>query len=304
MVDDLEFTTGYAPFHLGDETYQIWYKIVGQLGGGRRPIVCIHGGAGMSHHYMLPHSILAKRLNVPIIFYDQLGNGESTHIPDAPSDFWQTTLFVDQLDSLVKYLGIDDNFDLIGNSFGGMLVGEYATRAPSGLRHIVVSNSPASVALMQRGIQALLDNYPEQRDIIREHGDAGTFSSPEYQAAVESLNKKHFCPLDPMPRELMESMAAVAKDPTVFSATSGTSIYDMKTHITKWNIIDELHKIECSTLILSSPRDLVQPCSVVPWFKFVKKVKWVELSNSTHMPMFEEPERYFNVLENFLASDE
>ncbi|KAJ8519535.1 hypothetical protein ONZ45_g3514 [Pleurotus djamor] len=304
MADDLDSTTGFAPFKVGDETYQIWYKVVGKLGDGRRPIVCLHGGAGMSHHYMLPHSILAKRLNVPVVFYDQLGNGESTHLPDKPKDFWQSKLFVDQLDSLVKYLGISDGFDLIGNSWGGMLVAEYATRAPPGLKHLVISNSPASMALMKKGIEPLLEANPEQRDIIRKHGENGTLPSPEYQDAVAKLHKKYFCSIDPMPKELAESIAAVYTDPTVFSAICGTSIYDIDTHIVDWSIIDELHKIECPALVISSPHDVMQPCSIIPWFRNIRKVKWVELTNSTHMPVFEEPERYFNVLTEFLTHDE
>ncbi len=46
-------TEGHAPFRVGAKTYQTWYKVVGELGVGGRPIVCVHGGGGMSHHYML-----------------------------------------------------------------------------------------------------------------------------------------------------------------------------------------------------------------------------------------------------------
>lgn len=57
--------------------------------------------------------------SIPVIFYDQLGNGESTHLPDAPKDFWKPELWVDELNNLLAHLGIADDFDLIGNSWGG-----------------------------------------------------------------------------------------------------------------------------------------------------------------------------------------
>lgn len=57
--------------------------------------------------------------SIPIVFYDQIGNGESTHIKDKPADFWNPELFMDELDNLLKHLGIYENFDLLGHSWGG-----------------------------------------------------------------------------------------------------------------------------------------------------------------------------------------
>ncbi|KAJ8517389.1 hypothetical protein ONZ45_g5432 [Pleurotus djamor] len=285
-----QVTTGLAPFKVGDQTYQTWYKIVGNLGGDSRPIVVLHGGGGMTHNYMLPHTVLATRLKVPVIFYDQLGNGQSTHLPDAPKDFWRSQLWVDELDNLVKHLGISNNFDLIGNSWGGMLGGEYAaTRMPPGLKNLVVSNAPSSIPLMAKGTDALLSKYPEQQRIIRKHAEAGTFTSPEYQAAVQVLHDKHFCLLKDKPKHLIESVMV------------GPSIYNITGNVSSWSIIDKLHNVQCSTLVISSPIDTVQPIAITPWFENVQKVKWVELQNSTHVPMFEEPERYFDVIVAFLA---
>jgi pimeloyl-ACP methyl ester carboxylesterase len=57
--------------------------------------------------------------SIPVIFYDQIGNGASSHVQNAPPEFWAPELFMDQLDSLLGSLGIADNFDLLGNSWGG-----------------------------------------------------------------------------------------------------------------------------------------------------------------------------------------
>lgn len=54
-----------------------------------------------------------------MVLYDQLGNGQSSHIHDVPASFWSAELFMDELDNLVRHLGIADDFDVVGNSWGG-----------------------------------------------------------------------------------------------------------------------------------------------------------------------------------------
>ncbi|KDQ32716.1 hypothetical protein PLEOSDRAFT_1098703 [Pleurotus ostreatus PC15] len=297
-------TEGHAPFRVGTETYQTWYKVVGDLGAGGRPMVCVHGGGGMTHHYMLPHKELNSRLGVPVIFYDQLGNGESTRIPDAPKEFWKAELWVDELENLVKHLGISDDFDLLGHSWGGMLSGQFtATRAPAGLKNLIIADSPASVPLLQASTDTILKQNPEVAAIIQKHTEAGTFADPGYLAATQVLHKKHFCTIDPMPEDLMTSALSIMKDPTVFSAMVGPSSYNLVGNLVGWSIIDKLHNITCPVLLLSSPHDAVQPFAIIPWFQNINKVKWVELYNSSHMPMFEEPERYFQVIVDFLTRE-
>lgn len=54
-----------------------------------------------------------------MILYDQIGGGSSSHIPDAPPEFWVPELFMDELDNLTKALGVQDDFDILGQSWGG-----------------------------------------------------------------------------------------------------------------------------------------------------------------------------------------
>ena len=57
--------------------------------------------------------------SIPVVFYDQIGNGESSHIKNKPDTFWRAELFMDELDNLLKKLGIYDDFELLGHSWGG-----------------------------------------------------------------------------------------------------------------------------------------------------------------------------------------
>ena len=124
-------------------------KVFGDLGAGtKRPLVVVHGGPGMCHDYLLPIADLAVG-GRPVVFYDQLGGGRSTHLSERNGDtaFWTVQLFIDELHNLLDHLGIHDCYDILGQSWGGMLGAEYATTRPKGLRRLVISNSPASMKL-------------------------------------------------------------------------------------------------------------------------------------------------------------
>ena len=143
-------SSGAAPFVYQGETYRTWYKVIGDPRSGRRPLVTLHGGPGMSHHYMLPHAQLHALYGVPVVFYDQIGIGRSTHLRDKPAGFWTTDLFMDELDNLLAHLGIRDDFDLLGNSWGAMLAGHYAAkRRPAGMKHVVIANGGVYTADLQ-----------------------------------------------------------------------------------------------------------------------------------------------------------
>jgi len=296
-------STGKVDFKVGSETYQTWYKVYGDLkNSGHRPLIAVHGGPGMSHHYMLPHKIINEQEGIPVLFYDQIGNGASSHCPGVPKEFWTPELFMDELDNILKALGIYDDFDLLGQSWGGMLAAQYAaTRTPKGLKRLIIANSPASMPLMIAGTEILLNKFPpEFVETVRKHEAAGTFEAKEYQEATQVFYKKHICTVDPWPEELNATFACALANPTVYHAMLGPSEFSIVGSLKDWSIVDILHKIPYPTLLISAPEDEVQEISCLPFFLNIPKIKWVEFQNSTHLPEFEEPERYFRVVLNFL----
>lgn len=50
---------------------QTWYRIVGDLGCGITPLIAVHGGPGLTHHYMLPMVDFYEKLGIPVVFYDR-----------------------------------------------------------------------------------------------------------------------------------------------------------------------------------------------------------------------------------------
>ncbi|PBK80642.1 proline-specific peptidase [Armillaria gallica] len=241
---------------------------------------------------------------IPVVFYDQLGNGQSTHLNDPPKDFWTPELFMDELDNLLDKLGIPDRFDLLGQSWGGMLAGQYAaTRAPKGLRRLIILNAPASMELYQEGVDSLLDKFrPEFVAMLKKHEQEGTTTSKEYQEGTMTFMKKHVCTLDRWPADVVTSFKAYMENPTVYNTMQGSSEFRVTGSLKTWSIVDILHKIAYPTLYISSPQDEVQEVAVMPWLSRVPKIEWAKLVNSSHLGMYEEKDRYLRILKGFLDS--
>jgi len=116
---------GRAPF--GE--FETWYQVVGELRTapqpGPAPLIRLHGGPGATHDYLSPLAELATD-GWAVVFYDQLSNGNSTHLPSRGAVFWTMQLFVDELASLLRHLGIAGRYHLLGQSWGGFLAQEHA----------------------------------------------------------------------------------------------------------------------------------------------------------------------------------
>ena len=196
-----------------------WYKVIGDLKSGTHPLVCLHGGPGVGHDYLLSLSDLSSTYNIPLIFYDQVGNARSTHLPEKMGDtkFWSVQLFLDELDNLLAHLGVQDGYDILGQSWGGMLGACHAINKPKGLNRLVISNSPASMKLWVEAQDVLRTSLPKDvQDTLTKHEKDGTTDSKEYEDAVEIFYSKHLCRLDPRPEEVVASLDWIKKDPTVY----------------------------------------------------------------------------------------
>ncbi|KAG6852610.1 hypothetical protein C0991_010481 [Blastosporella zonata] len=315
-------TTGKIGFHFKGATYQTWYKLVGDLRTEVRPLIALHGGPGVSHSYVTPHTDLFASHGIPVILYDQIGIGESSHRKDAPKEFWTVDLFMDELENLLLHFGISGDFDLLGHSWGGMLASNFAAvRQPKGLKHLVIADSPASMALWEEGTASLVAQLPHDvQDVIKEHEEAGTTDDPAYEKAIQVFYKRHVCRLEAWPDELNASFAAMKDDPTVYHVMSvitcyhcgdpnngvvfldrnGPSEFTITGTLKTWSIIDILHTIKPPTLLINSVYDEAQDVCVLPFFNRIPRVKWVQFANSSHVPLFEERERYMQVVGDFL----
>lgn len=291
---------GQAPFR----DHATWYRVTGDLSGAKLPLVVLHGGPGCTHDYVDSLKGIAATGRA-VVHYDQLGNGRSTHLRDKGADFWTVELFLDELANLTRHLGIEQGYHVFGQSWGGMLGAEHAVTRPSGLRSLVIANSPASMELWVREANRLRELLPpEVQATLLAHEAAGTTSSPEYQAAVHVFYDRHVCRVKPWPDEVVRTFAAIEADPTVYMTMNGPSEFHVIGTIKDWSIIDRLDRVEVPVLLVSGHYDEATPATVQPYADHIKDVRWTIFENSSHMPHVEETERCLQVVGAFLDEND
>jgi L-proline amide hydrolase len=280
--------------------YRTWYRITGDLRSGRAPLVVLHGGPGSTHDYLRNLAGLAKS-GRPVVHYDQLGNGGSTHLAGLGPDFWTPELFLAELDNLLTALGIADGYLLFGHSWGGVLAAQHASARPAGLRGLVIANSPASYPLWRTEMLRLRDQLPgDINEILTRHEQAGTTDSAEYLRAMKVFNSRHVCRLDPLPRDFVASLMEIQNDPTVYYTMNGPSEFHVNGTLRDWSVVDCCAHIAVPTLLISGRYDEATPAAVRPFAERIPHVRWEVFGESSHLPHLEEPERFARVLTEFL----
>jgi L-proline amide hydrolase len=281
--------------------HETWYRVVGDLDAGPTPVVICHGGPGAAHDYTEPIADLS-RFGRGCVLYDQLGCGRSTHLRDAPADFWTVQLFKDELVDLTRHLGIASRYAVVGQSWGGMLAMEHALDHPEGLRAIVVADSPAGMPLWVAEANRLRADLPHDvQATLTRHEEAGTTDSPEYEAAVRVYYDRHLCRV-PWPDCVERTFAQMADDPTVYHTMNGPSEFHCIGSLKTWDITDRLHEISTPTLLVSGRHDEATPAIVEQIQSRIPGAQWRLFDDSSHMPHVEEPEGFLDAVEGFLKS--
>lgn len=290
-------TTGEVAFR----DWKTWYRITGDLSAAQRtPLVILHGGPGAAHNYTLTMSMLSEG-GRPVVHYDQLGCGNSTHLPDKGPDFWTVQLFLEELDSLLAELGIADEYDVLGQSWGGMLGAEHAIRRPAGLRKLVIADSPASMDLWVSEANRLRDQLPaEVQATLLEHERAGTTDSAEYRQAEEVFYARHVCRVVPSPPEVSRSFELIDEDPTVYHTMNGPSEFHVVGTLRHWSVVDQVSSIAVPTLVIRGAHDEATAAVVAPFLDSIPDVREHVFPDSSHMPHVEEEDAYMRVVGDFL----
>jgi len=266
------------------------------------PLFVLHGGPGMAHNYVRNIAELADETGRTVIHYDQLGCGNSTHLPDAPAGFWTPELFVEEFHTVRAALGIDE-YHLLGQSWGGMLGAEIAVRRPSGLTSLVICNSPASMELWMAGCAELRTQLPPDISAaLTRHEEAGTVTDPEYVAATNEFYARHLCRVVPTPQDLIDTIAQMEAEPTVYHTMNGPNEFHVVGTLNGWSVIDRLPEIAAPTLVLAGEFDEATPASWQPYVDNVAGAISHVFPDTSHCSHLEKPAEFRAVVAAFLAN--
>jgi L-proline amide hydrolase len=279
--------------------YQTWYRIVGAgEEPGRLPLLCLHGGPGVPHDYLESLEAMAAT-GRRVIFYDQIGCGNSDHV-DNPA-LWTVDLFVEEVGVVRQALGLE-HLHILGQSWGGMLTMQYMLTQPQGVASITIASSPSSMALWLAEANRLRNELPPAvQATLREHEAAGTTDSAAYQQAMTVFYDRHVCRVVPNPPYVQRAFDKLNEWPQVYHTMNGPSEFHVIGVIKDWNVTPRLGEIDVPALITTGRHDEATPLIGETVQRGIRGAKWVIFEESAHLAHAEEPARYMAVLADFLA---
>lgn len=275
--------------------FKLFYRSFGQPTKGT--VLCLHGGPGATHDYLLPLADL-RQFGYRIVLYDQLGCGRSQR--PRGTKLYTVDRGVEEVEEFRKRLGLG-KVHLMGSSYGGMLAIATALKYQRNLRSLIISSGLASVPLAVGEMQRLVAKLPAKRRAIISKAEAvDDYENPEYLEAVQAFYRRYLCRLRVWPNEVMYSFENLSKP--VYLTMNGPNEFTIIGRIKDWDVTDKLPGIRLRTLITVGRHDEVTPKVARSIQRGIRRSKLVRFERSSHLAMWEERERYIEVVRTFLDS--
>lgn len=268
------------------------------FGSGEETVLLLNGGPGLPCDYLREaHSCLIDH-GYRVVAFDQLGTGAS----DRPTDpgLWTIGRYVEETEAVRRALDLGE-VHLLGHSWGGWLAIDYALAHPQALKSLVLADTVADMPHLVSELEKLRAALgPETVAMMQKHEAAGTFDHPEYQAAITLLNYRHVCRLPEWPAPVRRSLEDWNMGPYV--TMQGPNEFLYTGNLKDWNRIPDLPRISVPTLIVVGERDELTPACAMRMKNALPHARLNLVLNASHMPFYENPEGYYPVLIDFLAS--
>jgi len=288
----------------------VYYKIVGANRPGV-PLLILHGGPGIPHDYLLPLSALANER--PVIFYDQLGCGQSSRVlaasvlSDRPADasLWTIEHYVDELATVRKALRLD-RVHIYGHSWGSMLAVDYLLRQnPDGVVSLTLAGPALSMERWVADQRVWLLELPKQtQEAIRKAEAAKDFDSPEYQSAVGAFYAEHVCRLNPWPEYVQRALLPENMGQDIYLHMCGPSEFTITGSLKDYERVDRLAEITTPTLFICGRYDEATPAATEFYHRNLPGSHFKVIENASHLAYAEQPQAYNRVLRAFLKQVE
>lgn len=270
--------------------FDLYYEEIG-TDADAPPIMVIHGGPGMSSQ-TFRHSFDFLADEYRVIYYDQRGSGNSEIKPN-PKHYTIGQL-VEELEGIRCEILRSDRMILVGHSAGGALVQRYALKYGDHVEKMVlVSSLPANGGSKVSGIG--MDAVLAGMNVIAGTVPSGTpeeadawFAQVTYESALARL-------YDPAQAYLLADVGYISyvTNREVTRSTMGGDYEPQLAELTVptllvYGVADSAYTGEAVTKRLHS----VLPNSTL-----------IRFDKSGHWPFLEEPEKFREVMMNYLESE-
>ena len=282
--------------------FKVWTKRVGN--NPRIKVLLLHGGPGATHELWECLDSYFPSEGIEYYYYDQLGS----YYSDQPSDtsLWTIERFVDEVEQVRQALGLnEDNFFLLGQSWGGILAMEYAFEHQEHLKGLIISNMVASAPeYNQYAMEVLGPQMPaEVYEEIMAFETAEDFSNPRYLDLVtQHYYTEHVLrlPLEEWPDPMNRAFKHL--NPEVYVYMQGPSEFGIKggATLTNWDVKDRLKEITVPTMTIGATHDTMDPDHMEWMASEVQHGRFLLCPNGSHASQYDDQEVHLTRVIQFL----
>jgi len=182
-----------------------------------------------------------------------------------------------------------------------MLAMEYALRRPPGLMSLVLASAPSSMRRWTAEADRLRQLLPAavQETLVRHERDGST-DSLEYQQAMLVFYERHVCRRKPWPDPVRRSIDQLMANPEVYLTMNGPSEFHVTGTLRDWSVLERLGEIRVPTLVTCGRHDECTPEMSAETAAAIPGAELAVFEKSAHFAQAEEPERYRQVVAQFL----
>ena len=273
---------------------KLYFEVIGE--GTRTPLTVINGGPGFDHTYLRLSGVWEELARGgPVVFYDQRGNGRSSVLSEGQSCTLQDN--IEDLDALRRHLDYEKVI-LVGHSWGGYLSMAYAARYPKRLKKLILVGTagpkweeiPDSNGELWYLFKYIFPEVVEKRSRLAFHvalGDAN---------ALDERMSAYFSMLF-LSEEKRDDFISGCKDCRFNLHVNRLVNEDLR----QFDLTPQLERFEFPALIIAGRYDInVAPLVSYRIHQKIPKSKLVFFESSGHLPFYEEPEKFVEVVSTFL----
>ena len=287
-----------------DNGYHLWTNTQGE---GDIHLLALHGGPGGNHEYWEDAAEQLKKqgLNVQVTMYDQLGSLYSDQPdfsdPEIANKYLTYEYFLDEVDEVREKLGLD-NFYLIGQSWGGLLVQEYAVRYGQHLKGAIISSMVDEIDEYVDRVNELREKTlsPEAVAFMKECEAKNDYSNPKYQEYVQVMNEQYVDRKQPSKLYHLKDLGGTA----VYNVFQGDNEFVITGKLKDWHFRDQLKNIKVPTLITFGEHETMPIETAKTMNSLIPNSQLVTTPDGGHHHMVDNPDVYYKHLADFIRNVE
>ena len=287
-----------------DNGYHLWTNTQGE---GDIHLLALDGGPGGNHEYWedTAEQLAKQGLNVQVTMYDQLGSLYSVQPdysdPEIAKKYLTYEYFLDEVDEVRAKLGLD-NIYLIGQSWGGLLVQEYAVKYGQHLKGAIISSMVDEIDEYVDHVNALREKTlpADAVAFMKDCEDRNDYSNPKYQEYVQVMNEQYVDRKQPSKLYHLKDLGGDA----VYNVFQGDNEFVVTGKLKDWHFRDQLKNIKVPTLLTFGEHETMPLETAKTMDSLIPNSKLVTTPNGGHHHMVDNPDVYYKHLADFIRSVE